>query len=152
MHAIPVNVGDSSTLSKTVTETDVVLFAGLSGDFAPHHINEEFMRGTSFGTRIAHGALSVAYMSAASAKLMASIPDEKSRDALVPMSLGYERLRFLRPVFFGDTLTCTYRIVEKDLDRKVPRTLASIEIRNQRNELTASGMHINSWIPADSRR
>jgi len=151
MKTVPVDVGDSTTFAKTVTEADVILFAGLSGDFAPHHVNEEFMRGTMFGTRIAHGALSLGFMSAVSAKLMAAIPVSKSHDVLIPLSLGYDRLRFLKPVFFGDTLTSTYRVLEVDLDRKNPRTLASVEIHNQRGELTASAIHINAWVPVTSQ-
>ena len=55
-------VGDSVSFSKTVGESDVYLFAGISGDFSPNHIDEEVMKATPYGRRIAHGALLVGYM------------------------------------------------------------------------------------------
>jgi len=55
-------VGDSSQFSKTVTETDVYLFAGITGDFNPAHVDEEYSRKTYFGTRIAHGLLSAGFI------------------------------------------------------------------------------------------
>ena len=67
MDALP--IGKTVTVSKTVGETDVYLFAGISGDFAPNHVDEEFMKRTKYGRRIAHGALLVAYMSQASTKI-----------------------------------------------------------------------------------
>ena len=59
-------IGKTVTVRKTVGETDVYLFAGISGDFSPNHVDEEFMMTTRYGRRIAHGALMVAYMSLAS--------------------------------------------------------------------------------------
>src|SRR5205807_9594178 len=67
-------VGKRVAVSKTVGETDVYLFAGLSGDFAPLHVDEDYMRGTPYGRRIAHGALMIAYMSRASTAIAAACP------------------------------------------------------------------------------
>ena len=58
------SIGKVVTVRKTVSETDVYLFAGVSGDFHPNHVDEEYMRGTRYGRRVAHGALLVAFMSA----------------------------------------------------------------------------------------
>ena len=67
-------IGKTVTVRKTVGETDVYLFAGISGDFSPNHVDEEYMKATRYGHRIAHGALMVAYMSQASTKMCASLP------------------------------------------------------------------------------
>ena len=61
-------IGNIMTFSKTVGESDVYLFAGVSGDLSPNHCNEEYMAKTRYGKRIAHGALLVAYMSACSTR------------------------------------------------------------------------------------
>ena len=63
-------VGDSVSFAKTVGESDVYLFAGITGDFSPDHIDEEAMRETPYGGRIAHGALLVGYMSTASTRIL----------------------------------------------------------------------------------
>jgi acyl dehydratase len=57
-----VNIGDSVSFSKTVGESDVYLFAGITGDLAPNHVNEEYMKKSSYGRRMAHGALLIGYM------------------------------------------------------------------------------------------
>jgi len=64
--AIPLEVGDSVTFSKTVGESDVYLFAGITGDFSPNHVNKEVMEGTAYRERIAHGVLSVGFASTTS--------------------------------------------------------------------------------------
>ena len=68
-----VNIGDNVKFSKTVGEYDVYGFAGITGDFAPIHTDEEFMKRSSYGQRIAHGVLSVGFMSTASSQLLAGI-------------------------------------------------------------------------------
>src|SRR3954447_9907414 len=100
------SVGQRVSFSKTVAESDVYLFAGITGDFAPNHVDEQFMRQTQYGRRIAHGALLVGYMSRASTMIVDKIAGEGA--ALYPVSLGYDRIRFLKPVFIGDTITVSY--------------------------------------------
>jgi 3-hydroxybutyryl-CoA dehydratase len=146
MSNVPVAVGDTASFSKTVTETDVYTFAGLSGDLAPNHVNEEYMKLSPFGRRIAHGALTVAFMSAASARLTGKHQHSPGKTECTPVALGFDKLRFLKPVFFGDTLTVVYRVVEIDNAHKAPRSIAEIEVRNQRNEITAVSKHINAWV------
>ena len=126
-------VGRTVTVRKTVGETDVYLFAGISGDFSPNHVDEEYMRTTRYGRRIAHGALMVAYMSQASTKIISGLPG-------TVVSYGYDRIRFPRPVFIGDTVTVTYEIVERDL--AAARTLARVTCTNQRGEVVAAATHI----------
>lgn len=137
-----VSVGDSVEFAKTVSEGDVYLFAGITGDFAPNHVNEQFMQSTSYGRRIAHGALLVGYMSACSTLLSGLA---RSRGATnLPVSLGYDRIRFLKPVYFADTVTCRYTITE--LDRPRLRALADIKITNQHNDLVAIATHVLKWV------
>src|SRR6202008_3468482 len=108
-----VKSGDSVTFAKTVGETDIYLFAGITGDFAVNHVNEQYMARSKYGRRIAHGALLIGFASTCST-LMIEKCNGTSRDE-TPVSLGYEKVRFLGPVYIGDTLTLTYTIDEVDL-------------------------------------
>src|SRR5512132_3687616 len=100
-------IGRRVTFSKTVSESDVYLFAGITGDLSPNHVDEEYMKTTRYGRRIAHGALAVGLMSQASTKMIAGLPGTL-------VSYGYDRVRFPAPLFIGDTVTVTYEIVERD--------------------------------------
>lgn len=135
-------IGRSVTCSKTVSESDVYLFAGITGDFSPNHVNEAFMAGTAYGHRIAHGALLVGYMSRASTLITDHLPGLTG--SYYPVSLGYDRVRFLAGVVIGDTVTITYTINTADAARQ--RTVADIELRNQSGELCAVATHILRWI------
>ncbi|MDQ6880390.1 MAG: MaoC family dehydratase N-terminal domain-containing protein [Candidatus Dormibacteraeota bacterium] len=130
-------VGLRTRVSKTVSESDVYLFAGITGDFDPNHVDEEYCRKTSLGHRVAHGALIVGYTSAASTRIL--------EDFGRPMvSVGYDRIRFLKPVYFGDTLTIDYEIVGVERERE--RTTAKVEVKNQRDELVAVATHIMQLV------
>ena len=132
-----VKVGLSTRVTKTVSESDVYLFAGITGDFDPNHVDEEYCRKTSLGHRVAHGALIVGYTSAASTRIL--------QDFDRPMvSVGYERIRFLKPVYFGDTLTIDYVI--ESIERERERTIAKIEVKNQNDELVAVLTHIMQFV------
>jgi 3-hydroxybutyryl-CoA dehydratase len=137
-----VDVGDQVRFSKTVSESDVYLFAGITGDFSGNHVNEEFMRSSMFGRRIAHGALLVGFMSTTST-LMIERSLQRGLDS-TPVSLGYDRVRFLKPVFIGDTVTVRYEIVE--IDPESSRTRAVVEVSNQRSEIVAVAEHILKWL------
>ena len=130
------------TFSKTVGETDVYLFAGITGDFSPNHVNEEAMRKTAYGGRIAHGALMIGYMSTASTLIISQGlslgPDFN------PVSLGYDKVRFLKGVRIGDTITVTYTLTAVDEERK--RSEAKVEVRNQEGALVAAAIHIMKWV------
>src|SRR5882672_1332155 len=135
-----VAVGDTASFSKTVSESDVYLFAGISGDFAPNHVNKAYMEKSGYGRLIAHGALLVGFMSTASTRMA-----ERSRSdtSVTGVSLGYDRMRFLAPVFFGDTITVDYRIVAIDPERL--RATADIKITNQDGTLVAVAQHLLKW-------
>jgi acyl dehydratase len=131
------HIGAVGRFTKTVGESDVYLFAGLTGDLHRNHTDEEYMRQHRYGGRIAHGALLVGYMSAASSKLSEHCP--------VPVvSYGYDRIRFLKGVRFGDTITVTYRIVEHQPEEA--KTFAEVTCSNQRGELVAVAVHIMKFV------
>ncbi|MGI5949207.1 MaoC family dehydratase [Peptoniphilus sp.] len=95
-------VGDSASFAKTVTEADAYNYAGVSGDFNPAHINEEYAKNTKFETRIAHGMISAGFISAV---LGTQLPGPGT------IYLGQE-LKFTHPVHYGDTITATCTVEE----------------------------------------
>ncbi len=138
-----VAVGASVHFSKTVSESDVYLFAGITGDLSDVHCNEEFMKKSAFRRRIAHGALSVGFMSTASTLMFT--PHIDKYVGLTPVSQGYDRVRFVGAVYFGDTLTITYTIAKLEGDRC--RALSEVVATNQNGETVATATHIMRWIP-----
>lgn len=136
-----VAVGDGSTFSKTVGETDVYLFAGITGDLAPNHVNRAYMERSSYGRLQAHGALMVGFMSTASTMAIANTRQDIEE---TPVSLGYDRVRFLAPVYFGDTITVNYEVVAIDVERR--RSTADIKVTNQDGTLVAVAQHILKWV------
>jgi 3-hydroxybutyryl-CoA dehydratase len=137
-----VKVGDSVTFAKTVGETDIYLFAGITGDFSVNHVNEQYMAQSKFGRRIAHGALIVGYMSTCSTRMIEQCQGTAGDET--PVSLGYDRVRFLAPVFIGDTVTLTYTIAEVDLQKR--QSLGDINVVNQRGELVTVARHVMRWV------
>lgn len=137
-----VSVGDQVSFAKTVGESDVYLFAGITGDFSGNHVNEEFMKQSAYGRRIAHGALMIGFMSSASTLMIDQCRGTAAEET--PVSLGYDRIRFLAPVFIGDTITVTYRIAEVDAARR--RSRSEIEVRNQDGDLVTIAQHILKWV------
>lgn len=127
------SIGLSEFFSKTVSESDVYLFAGLVGDFDPLHIDEEYCKSTQYKTRIAQGALIVGFMMAAAAKAAARI------DATLP-SLGLDRLRHTGPVFIGDTVRVAYTVTGFDAETR--RGKADILATNQRGETVGVASHV----------
>ncbi len=93
---------------RTITEADIVNFAGLSGDFVELHMNEEYARSGPFGRRIAHGAL---IFSVSTGLMVQMTPDHEAIIAFY----GVDKLRFVAPVFIGDTVHVTKRVVTKQL-------------------------------------
>lgn len=132
-----IEVGRSTRFSKTVSESDVYLFAGITGDLDPNHVDEEYCKRTSLGHRVAHGALIVGYMSAASTRIL--------EDFERPMvSVGYDRIRFLKPVYLGDTIEIDYVITS--LDRQRERIVSKVEVKNQHGELVCVADHIMQLV------
>jgi acyl dehydratase len=136
-----VKVGDTSTFSKTVGEYDVYGFAGITGVFSPNHTNKAYMEKSSYGRLQAHGALMVGYMSTASTYVIAHTRADADE---TPVSLGYDRIRFLAPVYFGDTVTVEYKISAIDTGKR--RSTGDITIKKQDGTLVAVGQHILKWV------
>ena len=136
-------LGASASFSKTVGESDVYLFAGITGDLAPNHVNEQFMRGTQYGRRIAHGALLLGYMSTTST--MINLIMAERTPTIFPVSLGYDRVRFLKPVYIGDTITVRYHV--DSIDEAKNRTLATVEVTNDTGDIVAAAVHLMTWLP-----
>lgn len=115
------------SFGRTITETDFVVHAGHTGDFFPHHMDKEWCATQEFGQRIAHGTL----VFSVAVGMTASVINPHA------MSYGYDKLRFVRPVFIGDTIAPVTRISQK---RASPKSSAhgfvheSLEVSNQRGE------------------
>jgi monoamine oxidase len=123
------------TLGRTITETDFVVHAGHTGDFFPHHMDAEFMRTHTFGQRIAHGTMVFA--------IGVGLTATKINPAA--FSYGYDRLRFIKPVFIGDTIRTRLTIARKEDDAKRPdhgRVWELTEVLNQHDEVVLACEHI----------
>lgn len=138
-----VAVGEETSFAKTIGESDIYGFAGITGDFAAPHLNEEYMKASPYGHRVAHGAMLVGFMSTASAMMANRVMHPGSR--VTPMSVGYDRVRFTAPVYIGDTVTVTYRISEIDPARN--RSRAALTAVNQNGETVGVAEHIMQWVP-----
>ncbi|MHA1871616.1 MAG: MaoC family dehydratase, partial [Promethearchaeota archaeon] len=102
-----INIGDSASVTKTVTQADVTLFAGITGDFNPLHVNAEFAKKTQFGRNLVHGCFSSGLISAA---LGMKLPG--------PGALYVSQTsNFRKPVFIGDTLTARVEVIDKFLKK-----------------------------------
>ena len=117
---------ERTTGGRTITETDIVLHAGQTGDFYPHHMDAEWCKTQPFGQRIAHGTL------------IFSVAVGMTAGAINPraFSYGYDRLRFVKPVFIGDTITVKVTIAEKR-EHKRPElglVVERLDVTNQRGE------------------
>ena len=122
------------TTGRTITETDIVIHAGQTGDFFPHHMDAEWCKTQPFKQRMAHGTL----VFSLAVGLTATAINE------VAMTYGYEHLRFIKPVFIGDTIKVKITIKEKK-DHKKPRyglVTESVEAFNQYNEIVMICEHI----------
>ncbi|MBI4776218.1 MAG: MaoC family dehydratase [Deltaproteobacteria bacterium] len=123
-------IGDEASFSKTIGECDIYQFAGISGDFNPVHLNEEYARQTRFEKRVAHGVLS---MSLAGSILGMVLPG-------IGTILVEINTRFKRPVFIGDTITAVAKVAEKLEEKKWVRM--QVEWYNQRNEVVITGFFV----------
>jgi 3-hydroxybutyryl-CoA dehydratase len=120
-------VGDQAEFSKTISETDVYLYAGISGDMNPAHINESHAQKTYFKTRIAHGMISAGFISAV---LGMQLPGPGT------IYLKQE-LNFLAPVRIGDTITARVEVIAIAAEEKRVRLRTSCS--NQEGKLVLDG-------------
>jgi 3-hydroxybutyryl-CoA dehydratase len=123
-------VGDGATFSKTITDADILLFTAVSGDMYGLHVDDEYAKTTRFGQRVAHGMLSASLLSAVHALLL-------QRPGGLYVS---QTVRFVRPVFIGDTLTARVEVVELLPKKRRMRCLTTIV--NQRGKTVIDGESI----------
>ena len=123
------------TAGRTVTEADLVIYSGLSGDYNPLHTDEEFARNTDFGTRIAHGPL--VYAIAAGLLFQLHLYD----DTLIAF-LGFENLRFTKPVKPGDTIHAVVTVLERRETSRPDRGVMKrqLHVVNQRGDVVQEGV------------
>lgn len=123
-----------TTLGRTITETDFVVHAGHTGDFFPHHMDEEWCKTQPFKQRIAHGTM------------IFSIGIGLTASEINPeaFSKGYDRLRFVKPVFIGDTIHSVVTIAGKSESKKVEYGTVTehVEVFNQHGEVVLVCDHI----------
>lgn len=128
--------GDSrETIGRTITEADIVIHAGQTGDFYPHHMDAEWCKTQPFGRRIAHGTL---IFSVAVGMTAGEINPEA-------FSYGYDRLRFIKPVFIGDTIRVRVTIKEKRDAKKSPDhgvVVELCEVFNQDDKVALACEHL----------
>lgn len=121
------------TRGRTIGEVDVVNFAGVSGDFAPIHVDETFAAETQYGSRIVHGLLTLCVVTALAA-------DARPFRGLA--SYGYDGIRFPAVVRFGDTVRCTVRFGElTPRSRDTVTVECHYEARNQHDEVVLVANH-----------
>ncbi len=137
---------ERTTTGRTVTEADIVLHAGQTGDFYPHHMDAEWCATQPFKQRIAHGTL----VFSVAIGMAANVINPRS------MSYGYDRLRFIRPTFIGDTIRVRTTIVDKR-DYKKPEhgiLVEKVDVFKQGGELvlTCEHLHLVERRPAGEPR
>jgi 3-hydroxybutyryl-CoA dehydratase len=127
-----INIGDSAEFAKTVSESDIYQYAGISGDFNPAHINEDYARGTFFKTRIAHGIMSAGFISNI---LGNQLPG--------PGSIYIrQELNFLAPVRIGDTIKARAEVIEINVEKN--RVTLKTQCINQDGIVVIDGQAILS--------
>ena len=122
-----ISIGDSASFSKTISDADIYLFAGITGDFNPMHVSDEFARLTPYGGRIAHGGITNSLI----APVLGTILPGLGTVALET------NCKYLEPVYPGDTITATAKVVEKD-EQKNTLTM-ELTWTNQEGKVVASG-------------
>lgn len=123
------------TTGRTITETDIIIHAGHSGDYFPHHVDVEFCKTQPFKKPVAHGTMTFAI----GIGLTATVINPRA------MTYGYERLRFPKPVHAGDTIKATVTIKSKEDDPKRKghgRVVEATEVTNQKGETVMYTEHI----------
>ncbi|WP_234987617.1 MaoC family dehydratase [Megasphaera vaginalis (ex Bordigoni et al. 2020)] len=122
-----IEIGETASITKTITESDVINYAGIIGDFNPLHANSEYAKTSMFEERICHGMLTASFISTL---VGCGIPGKNG------LYLSQE-IKFVKPVKIGDTITATAEVIEK-IDAK-RRIIMSTIIKNQHDEVVIDG-------------
>jgi 3-hydroxybutyryl-CoA dehydratase len=128
-------VGDSASVTKTISEADITAFAQISGDHNPLHLDAAFAANSRFGQRIAHGAL-------VSSLISNVIGNQLPGQGSIYLSSS---LKFRAPTFIDDTITATATISSIRQDK--PVILLSCECRNQRGDIVCEGESVILYEP-----
>ena len=124
------------SMGRTITETDIVMHAGQTGDFYPHHMDAEWSKNSVFGQRVAYGTL---ILSVAAGQLAREMNE-------VSFSYGYDKVRFISPVFIGDTITSKGEIIAKREYAKRTEDFGLVDeqvtVTNQRGETVIAFIHV----------
>lgn len=125
---------EAQSPARTMTETDVVNFAGLSGDYNIIHTDKEFCAGTPFGERIAHGVLGLSFATG----LVARNPNASQHKMAAFLGLNWE---FKRPIHIGDTIHVIQRVAAKEETRKADLGMVTfhVQVKNQKNKVCQEG-------------
>jgi len=134
--------GAAAQFSKVLTERDILLTAEITGDHDPLHVDAAYAAKTAYGQRIAHGALVLGLVSTTASQIAHQAIAGGAEG--VPVSLGYDRVRFLAPAFIGDMLTTHYCVEATDAARG--RSEAVCEVRKQDGTLCLVARHIMKWV------
>lgn len=124
------DIGHIVTFSKTISEFDVYQFAGITGDFNPLHVNEEYAKSTRFGKRIAHGMLTSSFICTALGTKMPGV-------GTIHIN---QNLSFKKPVYIGDTITVKLELLEKNTDKNI--WVIKSDVYNQHDEIVVEGTSI----------
>lgn len=116
--------------ARTITEADIVMFAALSGDWNPIHVDAEYAKNTIFGKRIAHGLLTLSIASGLLTRL-------RITEKTILAFYGIEKLRFVKPVFIGDTIKAVMEVLEREEKSGRGYGIVSYDVKvyNQNNEV-----------------
>lgn len=129
-----IQVGDTASFSKTMTETDVILWVGLTGDLNPVHIDKEYSKTTKFGDVLVPGVLVLGLVS----------------NVMTQLTFGNiyanQSIKFTKPVFIGDTVTATGTVIEKIEDKNMVKV--ETKVTNQKDELVMIGEGMEYIFPA----
>lgn len=122
---------------RTITESDIVAFAGLSGDFNPMHVDAEYSRNTPFGQRVAHGLLGLSVASGLAVQT-------GILDGTVLYFREVGEWKFIKPILIGDSVYVEMQVLETKNIRRVGAGMVKIElaVKNQRDEVVQKG----SWV------
>lgn len=124
--------GDQAELSKTISESDIYLYAGITGDFNPAHVNQVYAGKTFFKSRVAHGLLSAGFISAVIGTILPG-----------PGTIYLKQeLKFIAPVYIGDTITASVEVIEVNVAKN--RVLMKTICKNQKDELVIEGQALVS--------
>ncbi|MCS7121993.1 MAG: MaoC/PaaZ C-terminal domain-containing protein [Archaeoglobaceae archaeon] len=114
--------------ARTITEADIVMFAALSGDWTPIHVDEEYAKSTAFGRRIAHGLLTLSIASGLLTRL-------RIVENTVVAFYGIDKLRFTKPVFAGDTIKAVAEVISKEDKDQYGVIVYDVKVYKQTGEL-----------------